>query len=162
MKGHTRDRRWALAILLLGSLQMVGGGLGVPALVGLGAASHVSPAPKVFTVVEGAEPFSATFLLELEDESGAVRSLPLDREHYERLGGPYNRRNVVGAVVAGGPPLRDHPHLGPMMTAAARHALCGEAPVLVELEGPGQPLASVVTIVQSGRDGSELRWTIAC
>lgn len=158
----SRDHRWALAILLIGSLQMVGDLLGVPALVGLGAASHVSPAPKVFTVVEGAEPFSATFVLELEGESGDLRRIPLDRERYERLKGPYNRRNVIGAVVAGGPPLRDHRHLGPMMVAAARHALCGEAPVLAELEGPGQPPVVAVTIVQTGRDGAELRWSFRC
>lgn len=157
-----RDRRWALAILLVGSLQMVGDVLGIPALVGLGAASHVSPAPKVFTVVERSEPFSATFVLELEDAHGAVRRIPLDRERYERLRGPYNRRNVVGAVVAGGPPLRDHPHLGPMMAAAARHALCGEAPVLAELEGPGGAPVIAVTIVQTGRDGAELRWSLRC
>ena len=159
----TRDNRWALVILLLGSLQMVGDVFDVPALVGLGAASHLSPAPKVFTVVGDAEPFSATFALELEEASGHVRRVPLDREHYRRLRGPYNRRNVVGAVVAGGPHLHDHPHVGPMMEAAARHALCDQAPILRELEGDRQwPPIIRATIVQTDREGHVTRWSVSC
>ena len=162
------DDRWALAILLLGSLQMVGDVLHVPALVGLGAASHVSPAPKVFTTLGDAEPFSATFALELEEADGDVRRVPLDRAHYERLRGPYNRRNVIGAVVAGGPHLHESPHVGPMMEAAARHALCGHAPILRELEGDAlerrrtrEPIVRA-TIVQTGRDGAVTRWSLSC
>ncbi len=49
-----------------------------------------------------------------------------------------------------------------MMHAAARHALCGEAPVLAELEGLAQPPVVAVTIVQTSRDGAELRWRLAC
>ncbi|MBO6936639.1 MAG: hypothetical protein JJ863_16825 [Deltaproteobacteria bacterium] len=158
-----RDDRWALALLILGSLQMVGDVLGVPALVGLGAASHVSPAPKVFTTIGDAEPFSASFALELEEEGGNVRHVPLDRAHYERLRGPYNRRNVVGAVVAGGPHLTDNAHVGPMMEAAARHALCGHAPILRELEGDRDRAPIVrATIVQTAEDGEETRWSVSC
>jgi len=142
---------------------MVGDVLNVPVLVGLGAASHVSPAPKVFTTIGDAEPFSATFTLELEEASGAIRRVPLDREHYERLRGPYNRRNVVGAVVAGGPHLHDHPHLGPMIEAAARNALCGYAPILRELEGDRDRAPIVrATIVQTDRDGRLSRWRLSC
>ncbi len=159
----TRDGRWALLILILGSLQMVGDVLNVPALVGLGAASHVSPAPKVFTTVGDVEPFSATFALELEEPDGSVRHVPLDRAHYERLEGPYNRRNVVGAVVAGGPHLHESPHVGPMMEAAARHALCGHAPILRELEGDRErPPIIRATIVQTATDGAVTRWSLSC
>lgn len=158
----SREGRWALLILIVGSLQMVGDVTGVGALVGLGAASHVSPAPKVFTRVGDAEPFSARFALELEEEGGQVRRVPLDRAHYARLRGPYNRRNVIGAVVAGGPHLHASPHLGPMMEAAARHALCGSAPVLEELEGERRAPVVAATIVQTGRDGALTRWRIAC
>ena len=165
----SRERRWALAMLVVGSLQMVGDLAGVPALVGLGAASHVSPAPKVFTTVGGAEPFSARFVLELEDARGGVRRLPLDRRRYERLRGPYNRRNVVGAIVAGGPLLHDSESLGPMFEAAARHALCGDAPMLRELEDSkaneaNERSAPIVraTIEQRGREGRLDRWSLRC
>lgn len=156
---RTRERRWAAALLLIGSLQMVGDVLDQPLLVGLGAATNASPAPKVFTTVGDAEPFSSHFALELEGIDGEVRVVPLTPDRYRDLRGPYNRRNVYGAVIAGGPQMHALPHVGPMMEAAAHHALCGEAPLLREI---GESPATATTIVQRARDGSITRWRIAC
>lgn len=157
--GRRRERRWAAALLLIGSLQMTGDLLDSPILIGLGAASNASPAPKVFTMVGDAETFSASFALELEAPGGEVRVVPLTAERYRKLRGPYNRRNVFGALIAGGPQMHSLPHVGPMMEAAAHYALCGEAPLLTEI---GESAALATTIVQRGRDGHITRWRIAC
>lgn len=128
-------------LLALGLSQMVGDVLGLPVLRLLGAATAAAPAPKVFTTLQGFEPFSTRFSLEWNDRSGVQRTLALTPEVYGRLRGPYNRRNVYGAVLAAGPVLASDPRTRPLFVAVAAHALCGPAPVLREL---GVDPASVV------------------
>ena len=118
----------AVAIVLLGTLQMTGDLLRIPVLKGVGAASGASPAPKVFSAVRGLETYSTRFFLEWDGTS-----VPLTPELYARLRGPYNRRNAYGAVVAYGPLLASAPTTRPLFEAVARHALCGDAPLLREL-----------------------------
>lgn len=111
----TRTTRFAniaaVVLLLLGSFQMAGDLLGIRALRGIGAASAMSPYPKVFgsAPVWGEpgtelETFSATFELHYEHE-GQSYILPITPAVYERVRGPYNRRNVYGAALAYGPCL---------------------------------------------------------
>ena len=113
----------AIFLLILGLAQMAGDLTGVRALKGIAAATGASPAPKVFSAVQGLETYSTRFYLDL----GHTRA-ELTPELYSRMRGPYNRRNVYGAALAYGPvlppALRD-----PVMT----HALCGDAPLLREL-----------------------------
>ena len=123
----------ALALLILGSAQMAGDLLGWPALKGLGAASMISPAPKVFSAVRGLETYSTRFFLEWTDVGGRQHELELTPETYARLRGPYNRRNVYGAALAYGPVLALDEHTRPMLDAVLRYGLCGEAPILREL-----------------------------
>jgi hypothetical protein len=125
----------AVFLVALGLLQMTGDLLerfvNQPfgrALRGVGAATTASPAPKVFSSVEGLETFSTRFYLEWTDRDGSGHSLLVTPEVYARLRGPYNRRNVYGAALAYGPVLP--PELrDPVM----RYALCGDAPLLREL-----------------------------
>jgi len=83
--------------------------------------------------VRGLETYSTRFFLEWTDDAGNPRCLALTPEVYSRLRGPYNRRNVYGAVLAYGPVLVADPRSRPMFDAVARHALCGDAPLLREL-----------------------------
>ena len=123
----------AALLLLLGLLQMVGDLADMPALKGIGAATCASPAPKVFSAVRGLETYSTRFYLEWSDRSGEGHALELTPALYSRLRGPYNRRNVYGAVLAYGPVLSTDERTRPMFDAVARYALCGDAPLLREL-----------------------------
>ncbi len=118
-----KARTAAALLLILGLAQMAGDLTGMRALKGIAAATGASPAPKVFSAVQGLETYSTRFYLDL----GHAR-VELTPELYSRMRGPYNRRNVYGAALAYGPvlppALRD-----PVMT----HALCGEGPLLREL-----------------------------
>lgn len=120
-------------LLVVGLLQMAGDVAGVAALKGIGAATGASPAPKVFSAVQGLETYSTRFYIEWTDGQGTDRSIALTPEVYSRLQGPYNRRNVYGAALAYGPVLAANPKSRPMFDAVARHALCGDAPLLREL-----------------------------
>jgi hypothetical protein len=127
MTERTRNRL-AAALLALGLAQMTGDVLGVRALKGLAAATAASPAPKVFSAVQGLETFSTRFFVEWTDAGGAARSLELTPAVYARMRGPYKRRNVYGAVLAYGPVLPAE-----LRDPVLRYALGGDAPLLREI-----------------------------
>jgi len=109
----------ATLLIMLGLAQMTGDVAHARPLTWIAAATGASPAPKVFTAFGDYEPFSARFFID---------GTEITPERYAHVRGPYNRRNVYGAVLAGGPVvppmLRD-----PVM----RYALCKDAPLLREL-----------------------------
>jgi hypothetical protein len=123
----------AIVLLVVGLMQMTGDLLNMPALKGLGAATQASPAPKVFTSVRGLEAYSTRFYLEWVDRRDIPHSVQFTPEIYRRVSGPYNRRNIYGAVLAGGPVLATDERLLPMFQAVTNYALCGDAPLLREL-----------------------------
>ena len=123
----------AAALTVLGLLQMAGALFGIPALQALGAATLASPAPKVFTTSRGLESFSSRFVLHWREADGTPRELAITPQVSARLRGPYNRRNVYGALLAFGPVLTANTETRPMFAEAARFALCGDAPLLREL-----------------------------
>ena len=79
------------------------------------------------------ETYSTRFFVEWTDHNGKARSVELTPELYARIEGPYNRRNVYGAVVAYGPVLATSETTRPLYDGVARYALCGDAPLLREL-----------------------------
>lgn len=105
-------------------------------LKAVAAATAASPAPKVFSAVKGLETFSTHFFVEWNDETSASHSIEITPERYAHLLGPYNRRNVYGAVLAYGPVLESDPRTLPLFNAIFGYALCGKAPLLRELGIP--------------------------
>ena len=146
----------ALGFLILGLAQMAGDLANLPALKAIAAATGASPAPKVFSAVKGLETYSTRFFLEWHDRAGKARSLELTPEVYARLEGPYNRRNVFGAVLAYGPVLATDPRAKPMFDAVARYALCGAAPLLRELAIDPNTVEVRVRIRLEPRPGTDL------
>lgn len=141
-------RHWAGAVLLvvIGTLQMAGDVFGIVPLRGLGAAIAASPAPKVFSAVQGLETYSTRFYVEWPGHR-----VEITPEIYGRLLGPYNRRNVYGAVLAYAPVipagLRD-----PVM----KHALCGDAPLLRELGIAADRMEGPVVVVLEPLPGTSI------
>lgn len=145
-------REWAAAAVLIGvgCAQMVGDVLRIPILKGLGAATGASPAPKVFTAQDGFETYANRFFLEWQDATGTLRMLELTPEVYAGIRGPYNRRNVYGAVFSYAPVLDANPLTRPMFRSVLASSFCGTSPVLTEIGVPAD----------AGRD-SELRIRLA-
>jgi hypothetical protein len=131
-----RVRAMAAGLVVVGCLQLVGDLTGILVLKALGAASHASPAPKVFTAHDGLETFSATFVLGWRDGSGGRQAAVLTPALNRRIRGPYNRRNTFGATLAGAPLLRASPLLKPMHDAMLRHVFCGPRNLLAEIGLP--------------------------
>ena len=134
---ESTGRKIALgALTLLGFAQMAGDLFHSPTLKAIAAATAASPAPKVFSAVQGLETFSTRFFVEWSNATGARHSVEITPERYEHLRGPYNRRNIYGAVLAYGPVLESNPHTLLLFNSVASYALCREAPVLKELGIP--------------------------
>ena len=108
--------RASVFLLAIGLLQMTGDLLRIPQLKGLAAATAASPAPKVFSSVQGLETFSVRFLHRVQRSDGTADSIKLTPEMYSRIHGPYNRRNVFGAALSYAPVLSEILAPGPCMT----------------------------------------------
>lgn len=132
MKFMRMDAR-VLILLCIGFLQMSGDLTRSAPLKAFGAATGASPAPKVFSTVEGLETFSSNFYLDWRDSAGNFHELELTPEIYARIRGPYNRRNVFGAALAYGPVLQANPQTRDLFQSTMRYAACGEAPIVQEL-----------------------------
>jgi hypothetical protein len=135
----------AVGLVAVGTLAIVGDVSGQPVLLGLGLASGASPAPKVFTSRDGLESFSATYEVRWEAPDG-THSVTLSPQAYARLAGPYNRRNVYGAALAGGPVMAHDPVLRPMLEEVVRNAFCADLDVLAELGIQAEDRISVLEV----------------
>lgn len=126
-----------LAIGLLGSTQVIGYLANLPLLRGIGLASGLAPYPKVFCEADGYEPFAARFFLSGINEQREKVSIEFTPELYNKLNGPYLRRNVYGAALAYAPRLSPELHQELMQSLPA---------LAQELELP--PLRDVTLTVQ--------------
>ncbi len=147
-------RRAAVVVLVLGLSQMGARVLGLPRLAGAAAATGASPAPKVFTAVDGYEGFSTRFSIVYREPDGTPQRVELTPAVYAGVLGPYNRRNAYGAALAYWPVASNDPRLRPMFEAAARHALCGRRPLLAELGVDPQRVVDPVIVVFGTRPGT--------
>jgi hypothetical protein len=148
-------RKLVIALLALGMLQMTADLLHLRALKGVAAATAASPAPKVFSSVRGLETYSSRFFVEWTDKSGVFHSILIRPETTAGLRGPYNRRNVYGAVLAYGPVLQSDPSVRPMFESISRYALCGDAPLLQELGIPVTEIRGTPRIRVETRPGTQ-------
>ncbi|MGH7888835.1 MAG: hypothetical protein ACREPG_13315 [Candidatus Binatia bacterium] len=146
----------AIGLTILGLAQIAGDLANLPPLKAIAAATGASPAPKVFSAVRGLETYSTRFFIEWHDKAGNARALELTPDVYARLDGPYNRRNVFGAVLAYGPILSTDPNGKPMFDAVARYALCGDAPLLRELGIDPNSVEGRVRLRLEPRPGTDL------
>ena len=131
-----RDFFIAAFLIAVGCMQMIGDVLRVPVVKAIGAASGSSPAPKVFTAQDGFETYANRFFLEWRDAGGGQKSLELTPEVYATLTGPYNRRNVYGAVFSYAPVLDANPLTRPMFRTVLQRAFCSSRPAVAEIGIP--------------------------
>jgi hypothetical protein len=144
-------------LLIVGLLQMAGDILRLPALKALGLATAASPAPKVFSAVQGLETYSTRFYIDWTDTNRLAHSTEVTPELNSHMRGPYNRRNVYGAVLAYGPVLVSNPRSRPMFESVARYAVCGKAPLLSELGIDPTKVSGAIYIRLEPRPGAQLK-----
>ena len=140
-RGLLWRNRAAIVLAAAASLQMVGYVAGSDALRGVGAASAIAPLPKVFSDVDGLEPFASQFVLSYTARDGRRVELPVTPEVYGRLSGPYNRRNVYGAALSYAPRLPD-----PLWQSVYCYGLAPDGPLRRELGIPADAADVAVTM----------------
>lgn len=94
----------AVVITLFACLAMMGDLCGSIVMKGVGAASAIAPFPKVFCDNQGLEGFASDFTI-VAQARGSERDFQITPEFYAQMEGPYNRRNVYGAVFSFAPKL---------------------------------------------------------
>jgi hypothetical protein len=150
-----------IALVVLGLLQIGGDLAGVRAVKGVAAATAASPAPRVFSTVDGLETFSTKFFIEMTPPGSCLARTEITPERYSRMRGPYNRRNVYGAALAYAPVLPPE-----LLDPLLRHALCGDAPLLRELGIEREHPECVPTVVLQPRSSTspppERRFQATC
>jgi hypothetical protein len=135
-------------------LQMIGEVTGLRALKGLGAASAVAPFPKVFSDVGGLETFASEFAFVVQQPDGGRSVEPITPELYQRLAGPYNRRNAYGAALSYAPRLPPE-----LWRAVFCYGLGPGGPLRREFSLPPAPARVSVTIRTKTR-GRSNAWTL--
>ncbi|MEE9422310.1 MAG: hypothetical protein V3V50_04050 [Gammaproteobacteria bacterium] len=123
----------AIALTFFATIKVIADVFGFQQLSAVAAVTNVAPAMKVFTAHKGYETYSSRFELTVDFDDGQTITIELKPENYAGLKGPYNRRNVYGALIAYGPVLVKSPITQPMWNEMSQRAFCGEASVLSEL-----------------------------
>lgn len=109
----------SFCLLMIGLLQPIGYLFNQADIRGLGIVSAASPLPLVFTAYNGSETFTTYFVVDLHltpisdiskcsiNPTTNVMcqkvSFNMTKEIYNRIDGPYNRRNVFGVLFSYGP-----------------------------------------------------------
>ena len=143
----------------LSLFQMAGDLLGKPWMKGLGAAWGASAAPKVFSAADGLETFSSEFFFVWKDRENLTHRLPLTPQLAKKLKGPYNRRNVYGAVLSYGPILSKNPVMKEAYESILQYAVSKEGTLLQELgisSASIQKSIFIEVVPKSGSDYSHL------
>lgn len=147
MKSHTRINIAAAGLLVLGCSAMLGELFQRPKLKALALASQAAPYTKVFgaaTSYETQRPFetfACDFTLSYTTEEGERHQLELTPEIYQNLKGPYNRRNVYGAILAYGPALPPE-----LRSHTLKRVLSSDQAIITELDIPANTTNHKLTI----------------
>ena len=149
--------RWrnvaALCITVVGCAAMIGDLTGSLTLKGLGAASTFAPFPKVFCDNQGLEGFASDFTIVAKGPDGETL-VPLTSELYARMDGPYNRRNVYGAVFSFGPKLPPE-----MWHSVFEYGLGTNGTLRAELNVPREA-TNVAVIIRTKTRGRADEWRL--
>lgn len=140
----------------VGCLQLGGDLIGNDTIKALGAMTHASPAPKVFTAQNGFETYSPRFIVTAIDAAGKETAVRLTPQVNARVRGPYNRRNAYGAAISYGPVLASSAHTRPMFEAAFYYGFCNARGIVAEVGLP--EVARYRVTVQPRKAAAHEQW----
>lgn len=150
-------------VFVIGMMSMIGFMFEFPALRAIGFMTGASPLPLVFSAYNGKETFSNNFTLVVET-SGTVNNdyIPsvmktynfnFDNKLYSKLEGPYNRKNMYGAMFSHGVFFEDQ-RLIDIRTDFIRNVVLKKVGVLEEFGIPKDEDIHKMEIISTGVDGS--------
>lgn len=150
----------AALLLIWGCSAMIGELLKNPTLKALGLASCAAPYTKVFCQAKSQaddvsfKTFAVDFTIHYQQPDQSETSIPITPETYQHLLGPYQRRNVYGAVLAYGPALPE-----PIQQATFHYALISPGTIRHELGIPDN--ATDITVEMNTKSkGHSHQWIL--
>lgn len=149
-------------VMSIGFLQILGFLTGVESLRNVGRLTAASPLPLVFSDFRGLETFSLDFSIEAKAKDGQSVMKKITPELYDKFKGPYNRRNVYGAVLAYGPKLTE-PTEEPLVESVLKYGFCKSGPLagMFGLSGPLQ-MATITALSKARGDGGAYVTEVSC
>lgn len=148
--------QWSL--IVLGFVQAIGFTIGVKEIRGIGLASVASPLPIVFTQFRGIETFALKFEVEVVSNSGEVVKKEITPEVYSKLHGPYNIRNVYGAVISYGAGFKSETELK-ILDSVLSYGVCDNGPLVEDFKLP-RDIASGTVYITSKTKGHPGNWQL--
>jgi len=136
-------------LMVLGLLQAIGYIAGSSSVRGFGLVTTASPLPIVFTEVKGVETFASDFYLVWEKENNKNDSIKITSTLYSKLKGPYNRRNVYGAVISYGPVLPEE-----KIISVLNYGLCTDQSLLKEMGLSGDEKNIFIRMISKTKNDS--------
>jgi hypothetical protein len=146
--------RAAVGLCIVACVQMAGYIVDSVPLRGIGAATAASPLPKVFSDVDGLEPFASEFALRYRAADGTLVEALITPALYGRLAGPYNRRNVYGAALSYAPRLPRE-----LWEPVFCYGLAPDGPLRTEL-GVGSDATDISVTIRTRTRGRTDTWTL--
>lgn len=147
------------ALFVLGCLNIIGVIFNSPSIKGFATMTTASPLPFVFTSYNGIETFSTTFNLDITFRNGSKSEILMDHKLYSKMQGPYQKRNMVGAVFSHGPFFKD-PRMLEIRNQVLHWSFCQEH--LTKEFGINDMIEKAIINVKSKTKGNEdKRWQMS-
>jgi sterol desaturase/sphingolipid hydroxylase (fatty acid hydroxylase superfamily) len=140
-------------LLCLGCMSTFGYMLSFSNIRSIGFMTVASPLPLVFSVHNGIETFSTSYNITVQFYDNTTEKINLDNSLYDKLKGPYNRKNMYGIVLSHGPFFLE-PNLIKMRDDILQNAVCHNGIIATEL-GMTKVIDNVDIQVRSKTVGNE-------
>lgn len=120
---------------------------------GAAFSTAASPLPLVFTAYNNVETFSLSFDVNFVTKNDSQLHVTMDKEMYNKIQGPYNRRNIFGATLCYGP-FFDKPNMIQMRQQILHWGVCQPGNLIKEF-GITDEIKEATFLVRSKTKGNK-------
>lgn len=123
------------SLILLGLLQSLAFVFRIDVLKGLASATVASPLALVFSNFRGLDTYALDFTLAATSAQKGRFQMCIDQSLYSKLSGPYNLRNVYGAVLSYGPKFTSKKELA-ILSSVLQFGFCTPGKLIDDFDLP--------------------------
>ncbi len=155
----SKDSQIEYLLIFIGLLAPLGYMLDYKPLRGIGLAYMVSPLPIVFSDVNGYEAFGSDFNLKFYTDKENFIETKITNKEGAKILGPYNRRNVYGAVIGYAPRIPEE-----IFQSVMKHGFCRNDILVNEFNLPKNLNKLILNIKDNtrGRENKNYTFEVLC
>lgn len=121
----------------------------------IGFASAASPLPLVFSAYNGIETYATGFNVTVTYKNDTIINQELTSEKYGKMYGPYNRKNVYGAIFSHGP-FFDRDNLVKIRQGILHYAICNPGTLIRDFQMSGNISNMHVDVLYRSQDNKKI------